>query len=186
MRALLLAGVVTFAVAQAARADVIFNLSNVAFASSPGGSTPEGTLTGYFATNNALTAITTYNITASSAPATTGIPFGGSNYTTADSTVTAASLPSQFFELDTSNNYGELRLYFTSPLTTSGTITLNSSASYENEFLAGNRYPSGTIVAAATPTPTPVPEPASMALLGVGALGILVAAGWRRRSLGAA
>lgn len=166
MRALLLAGVMACGVVHAAAANVIYNLSNVTLSTTPGSTTPQvGTLTGSFTTNDALNAIVSFNIVASASGS-----FLGFTYTPGTATVTAAVLPSQYFQLDSAGFVNELRLYFASPLTSSGT-TLSGTFSYEHEPSGGNRYPYGSIVAAVT-SPVGVPEPATLALLGAGLVGI--------------
>jgi len=140
-----------------ASADITFDLSNVQLET---GATPSGTLTGSFTTNDAMTSVTSYDITASASGS-----YLGFTYTVANSSVTAQNLPS-FFQVDTPGapaTVDELRLIFDGGLTASGgTLT---AASYESEPSGGNRtVQSGS----ATLAPTGVPEPASFALIAAG------------------
>ena len=155
-----------------ASANIIYNLSNVTLSTSASGGAPIGTLTGSFTTNDARSSIVSFNIQASG----TGT-FAGFTYVPANATVTASSLPSQYFQLDSTGSGNELRLYFSSPLTASGT-TISTTFSYEHEPSGGNRYPTGSIVAAASPVSS-VPEPASFAALAAGLVGL---AAVRRRA----
>jgi hypothetical protein len=91
-----------------ASANILYNLSGVTLSSSSTGVPPnEGTLTGTFTTNDARTTVLSFDISASAAGA-----FAGFEYTTVNSMVTASSLPSQFFQLDSTGNVNELRLFF--------------------------------------------------------------------------
>lgn len=147
-----------------AHADETFMFSNASFSndlpSEPGN---QGTLTGTFTTNDALTTVLSYDITAS---ATAG--FAGYTYTTADSSVTAETLPQQYFQIDSTIPGDELRIYFTSGLSASGG-TIQRVNSYEDETSAGYRLPTGSVV----PGTAATPEPGSFALLGTGLLGMV-------------
>lgn len=146
-----------------AHADIRYDLSNVVLYSAPTGGTAQGTLTGSFTTNDARSTLVAYNIVASPFSS-----FPGFTYTPATAPLSASTLPSQYFQLDAPGGLFELRLYFTSALTTSG-ATLNRTFSYESEASGGIRYAGGSIVAATAA----VPELATWAMLvaGFGAVG---------------
>jgi hypothetical protein len=150
--------------ATAAHADQRFNLIGVTLAT-PGG-TAAGTLTGYFVTNDALSSVISFDINASQSGS-----FAGFTYNPSTASVTAAVLPSQFFQLDSFSASNELRLFFNSPLTQNGT-TLSPLNSYEFETSGGSRLLTGSVVNA-NATSGAVPEPASwaMMILGMGAVG---------------
>lgn len=147
-----------------AHANRIFNLSNATFSTSPSGGTAAGTLTGSFTTNDAISSVIAFNLTASASGSFTGF-----QYNSATAAVTASSLPSQYFRIDSAGNVNELQFYFANGLTASGG-TLLATNSYENEPAGGNRFLSGTVTAAATTAVTP--EPSSIVLLGTGLLGM--------------
>ncbi|WP_174278827.1 PEP-CTERM sorting domain-containing protein [Sphingomonas bacterium] len=137
----------------AANATKVFNL-NVTSAS--------GTVTGSFTTNDARTAVESYNIVASAFGS-----FTGYTYTPATSTISASTLPSQYFRIDSPGLVNELQLYFSSGLSDTGGTILTSS-SYEHEPSGGNRSLSGSVVAASV-----VPEASTwaMAMVGLGVVG---------------
>lgn len=176
MKNLLVVASALLLAAGSARAQSTFQLSNVQFTTSAGGTTSIGTLSGTFTTNSALTAITSYNITASAAGA-----FSGFTYTPMDSVVSAATLPSQYFQIDSTGYVDELRIFFNSPLTASGT-TISTASSYEHEPSGGNRFLSGSIIAATATSA--VPEVSTWATMLVGA-GLAGGALRRRRTIAA-
>jgi hypothetical protein len=138
-----------------ASADIDFNLTGVTL---NGG----GTLTGWFITNNSMTTVESYSITASK-----NSGFAGFTYTQSDSSVTAAVLPSQFFQIDGGSD--ELRLYFSSALTPNG-ATLSTGHSYE--FEGASRAPTaGRVVAVAAAAP----EPSSLVITSVA---VMLGGGW--------
>jgi hypothetical protein len=143
----------------------IFTLSGVTLV---GG----GTLAGSFTTNNGITSVSDFDITASANGS-----FPGFEYKLVNSAVTAQNLP-QFFQLDSLVSGNELRLLFTPNLTLSGS-NVSSTFSYEFELDGGQRFiGSGSVNVAAAAA---VPEPSTIALFGFGllALGVL---GWRLKA----
>lgn len=140
-----------------ARANVMFSVSGV--------TTTGGALSGSFTTNDALSTIVSFSITT---PASSG--FSALTYNPSTASVTASTLPSQFFRLDTTNNIDELQFYFASGLTRTGGSLLATN-SYENQPTGGNRLLSG-FVTANSAVLTAVPEPMSLGLLSVGLAGL--------------
>ncbi|HEY1903077.1 MAG TPA: PEP-CTERM sorting domain-containing protein [Terracidiphilus sp.] len=126
-----------------------------------------GTITGTITFNSTNpSALTGYDLTASSGPGSPGFTFPGFTYTTADSSITAET--SSLIQFDSDPAGDELRLVFSSPLTSTGdTLTANG---YESEIVAGNRsVTSGSV----TPLAVVTPEPSSLLLFGTGLLGAL-------------
>ena len=146
--------------AHSALADASFTFSNVTFSSTPGGAANAGTLTGTFTTNDALSTILSYDITASPVGS-----FLGFHYTTSNSFVSASSLPTQYFRIDSNNGLNQLQIVFASTLSRTNSTVILSPQSSEHEASGGNRYPTGSIAAVATPGP--VAGAGLVALLGM-------------------
>jgi hypothetical protein len=158
MRFLLAVATLAILTVGSASASVIFNVN--------AGLLYGGTLTGTFTTNNSLSSVTSFNITASAGPGSPGFTFTGFDYDSGDASVTAETATLVQFDSAGGN---ELRLVFASPLSSGGTTTL-TTASYESELVAGNRtVTSGSVSPAAAATP----EPASLMLMGLGLSGIV-------------
>lgn len=141
-----------------AYANVIFNVSGV--------TTTGGALTGTFTTNDAISSVVSFSITTPAAS-----PFTTFTYTPSTATVTASTLPSQYFRLDTAGSVNELQFYFATGLTSAGG-TLLSSNSYEHQPSGGNRLLSGTVTSVAANPPAAVPEPMSLGVLGASLAGL--------------
>jgi hypothetical protein len=134
-----------------ASAAVIFNLVGVTL---QGG----GTLTGSFTTNDALTAVTAVDITAS-AGSFGGFPFTAYTY----NSLPSFTLLPLVFDVNGPNAGDELRIAFAGQLTASGATLANS---YDYRTNAGPRaVTAGSVVAAAAAA---VPEPATWAMMIVG------------------
>ena len=147
-----------------AKADHVFQLVDVTFGSPFG-----GTATGMFTTNDALTALLTYDITTSSVA---GYP--GFEYTPATAPGVSDGLPNSFV-LIANGGERQLALFFTGGLTATG-ATLSTTS--EETVLIGPTFitrhiESGSVVG--------VPEPSSLLLGGVAAAGLRLWA-WRRRA----
>ena len=196
IRTLLLAiGLATTALlgATPAAAQITFTLNNVSLGVTVASNTfSAGSLTGSFETNsNTITStstLLTWNIVAPSTGLINGHAFAGFDYTPTDSTAhfnVGANGLLTGFELDsplnttTANASDVVRLYFTTNLSPTGTITLGNAtslpSSYENEQSSGgNRLvQAGGSIAA-------VPEPSSW-VLGFLATGLFAALCLRSR-----
>jgi hypothetical protein len=162
MRTILGLAAVALALATGGReasADIIYDLSGVTFFTPPG-----GTATGTFTTNDARTALVTFDITTSTV---SGFP--GFEYTPATAIGNGALLPTEFF-LEAPAR--ALILVFAGGLTATG-ATL-SAGSRETTGAPDREIVSGSAVA--------VPEPSSLLLGGVAAAAGLGLRTWRRRA----
>ena len=146
-----------------ASAAPIFTITNGKLSSTTNGSGNLGTLTGTFTTNANMTSITSFDFIASAAGS-----FPGFEYTSANSSVSASTLPSQYFQIDSTTGGNELRIYFSSALTATGT-SISTASSYESEQAGGNRFVLGSIAAAITAVPEA--ETWTLMILGLGAVG---------------
>jgi hypothetical protein len=145
-----------------ARADHVFDLSNVTF--------DDGTLaTGTFTTDNALTNLVTFDIT------TTSGAIAGFEYTPATAGSSSTSLPG-IIVLEPSNLDHIIELTFNGGLTLTGApILIGQFDSFEQDSTNTHRaVVGGSVVAAGA-----VPEPSSLALAGTAALAGLGL--WARR-----
>jgi len=152
-----------------AAADHVFDLSGVTFGTPPG-----GTATGTFTTNDALTALVTYDITTSTV---SGFP--GFEYTPATAPGVSDGLPNSFV-LIANGGERQLALFFTGGLTATGaTLSTTAGATSDESIFIGPTFvtrhiESGSVVG--------VPEPSSLLLGGVAALAGLGLWAWRRRA----
>jgi hypothetical protein len=147
-----------------ASADVIYELSGVTFGP------PGGTATGTFTTNDAITALVTYDITTSTVRG-----FPGFEYTPATAPTVLNGLPNSFV-LTGIGGERDLALLFTGGLTATG-ATLSTTS--EETVLIGPTFitrhiESGSVVG--------VPEPSSLLVGGIAALAGLGLWAWRRRA----
>ena len=162
-RILLLVGMVFFLTAGHASATILYTFSGVTFA---GG----GTLTGTFTTNDAITALIGFDITTS---AGAGIGF---HYTPATAGSSSTSLPF-IIVLSTPTLDNILQVTFSGGLTALGApILIGTFASFEQTTAPARR----DILAGAAIVGAVVPEPSTIALLGMGVLGLLASVRRRR------
>ncbi len=162
-RLLLLLGMVLFLTAGQASANILYTFSGVTF---NGG----GTLTGTFTTNDAITALLGFDITTSAGP---GIGF---HYTPATAGSSSTSLPF-IIVLSTPTLNNILEVTFSGGLTALGApILIGTFASFEQTTAPARR----DIIAGSAIVATTVPEPSTIALLGMGVLGLLASARRRR------
>jgi hypothetical protein len=136
-----------------ARADHVFDLSNVTF--------DDGTLaTGNFTTSTDLKTLVTFDIT------TVNGTIAGFEYTPATAGSGSTSLPA-IIVLEPSSLDHIIQLTFTGGLTAVGAaITIGNADSFEQDAAGTHRFVTGgSVIAAGT-----VPEPSSLALAGTAAL----------------
>lgn len=146
-----------------ASANIIYTFNNAGFSTTASGPLNDGTLTGSFTTNDARNTVISYNIFASAFGS-----FAGFNYMPSNSSISASSIPSQFFQIDTSGSTNELRLYFSSGLAATGSSALAQAFSYEAEPAGGTRFALGSVTAA-TAVPSPIAGAGLIPLAGLGA-----------------
>jgi hypothetical protein len=153
-----------------AAADHVFQLVDVMFGS------PGGTATGTFTTNDAITALVTYDITTSTVSG-----FQGFEYTPATAPAVNNKLPSQFGLFDgpmrsLSLGFGGSGLTATgATLSTSGINGSFETESGSPDFPIEQRFvASGSVVG--------VPEPSALVLGGLAAAAGLGLWAWRRRA----
>ncbi len=145
--------VLLFLPVEKASANIVFNVSGVTLTD-----VTTTSLSGTFTTNDARTALVTYDITAPF-QVSGAFTFPGFEYTPATSTVTSNALPNSF-RIDSPGSVNELQLVFTSGLSVTGaTIAANS---YEHEQAAGNRTATGQVTLFGPTTP----EPSTVGFLG--------------------
>jgi len=152
-----LLGLILFAWAGQASANIVYNFSGVTFSDG-------GTLTGTMTTNDAMNALVDFDITTSPA---TGLGF---NYTSASIGSSSTSLPFILVLSDIPSPTNILQVTFNNLTTAGAPITIGTFDSFEQNGLARRDIVAGGVVA--------VPEPSTFVLLGIGALGLL---GYRLR-----
>jgi hypothetical protein len=172
-----LGAILLAAIAAPASAAIVFTV-NGAFSSFPIGGAPQGTLTGTFTTDDALTTVTAVDLTSSAfGPYQSAIynSLAGASQDLPDG-FAVGNLPQPFTSA--------LFLYFSTPLTVSGG-TFDGEQSGEDQLTVGGvplspRYLNGSVTAG-VPAAAGVPEPAAWALMIVG-FGLAGAALRRRRT----
>jgi len=164
-RLLSLFGVVLFLAAGQASANIVYTFSGVTFSDG-------GTLTGTFTTNDTFTALLDYDITTSVAP---GIGFTYTPLTTGSS---PTSLPA-IIVVETASLDNLLQVTFAGGLTATGApILIGTFDSFEQ----GPDARRDIVAGMATVATNNVPEPSTLALLAVGALGVLTSVRRRRQA----
>jgi len=164
-RLLSLIGVVLFLAAGQASANIVYTFSGVTFSDG-------GTLTGTFTTNDTFTALLDYDITTSVAP---GIGFTYTPLTTGSS---PTSLPA-IIVVETASLDNLLQVTFAGGLTATGApILIGTFDSFEQ----GPDARRDIVAGMATVATNNVPEPSTLALLAVGALGVLTSVRRRRQA----
>jgi hypothetical protein len=162
-RLLAVVGIALFLTVGQASANVMFTFSGVTFSDG-------GTLTGTFTTNDGLNALVGFDITTS---AGTGIGF---HYTIASAGSSSSSLPF-ILVLSTASLDNILQVTFTGGLTALGApILIGTFDSFEQAGTARRDITAGAAIVAE------VLEPSTIALLGIGVLGLLAYAPRRRQA----
>jgi len=165
-RLLSLVGVVLFFAAAQASANIVYTFSGVTFSDG-------GTLTGTFTTNNAFNTLIDFDITTSP-----GVGLGFT-YTTLTAGSGSTSLPS-IIVLSTATMDEILQVTFAGGLTATGApILIGTFDSFEQ---AGPNARRDIVAGSAIVAPVTVPEPSTLALLTIGALGVLTSVRRRRQA----
>jgi hypothetical protein len=142
--------------ASQASADIIFSFEGATLSDG-------GTVTGTFTTNDAISSVVGYDVTTSGA--------SGFHYTPGTAPTNISSLPT-FVGFETTDLAHILEVTFSTPLTAAGSTIVTGMANTSFEQIPGGTHRDFTAGSAAVGT-TAVPEPSSIALLAIGALGLL-------------
>jgi len=165
-RLLSLIGVVLFLAAGQASANIVYTFSGVTFSDG-------GTLTGTFTTDNTFSTLVDFNITTSP-----GVGLGFT-YTTVTAGSGSTSLPA-ILVLSTASLSEILQVTFDGGLTATGApIKIGTFDSFEQ---AGPNARRDIVAGMATVATNSVPEPSTLALLAIGALGVLTSVRRRRQA----
>jgi len=143
-----------------ASANIVYSFSGVTFDDG-------GTLTGTFTTNDTINSLVDFNITTSPG---TGIGF---HYTPATVGSSSTSLPA-ILVFSTPSLDNILQVTFTGLTASGAPITIGTNDSFEQTPDARRVITAGSVAA--------VPEPSTIALLGIGGLGLVGCVLRRRRS----